>query len=52
MKIFYMGVDFARLGEDSTVIITIKDINETGLGYIEKCYIAKINGLDEKEVKE
>ena len=32
--------------------ITIEDINKTFLGYIEKCYIAKINGLDEREVKE
>ena len=32
--------------------ITIKDINKTHLGYIEKCYIAKINGLNENEVKE
>ena len=30
--------------------ITIQDINDTDLGYIEKCYIAKINGLDENEV--
>ncbi len=31
--------------------ITIKDINELPLGYIEKCYIAKINRLNENEVE-
>ena len=32
--------------------VTIKEINKSSLDYIEKCYIAKINGLDEREVKE
>jgi hypothetical protein len=32
--------------------ITIKDINDSGLSYIERCYIATINGLDENEVEE
>lgn len=33
--------------------VTIKDINNCCfLGYIEKCYIAKINGLNENEVSE
>ena len=32
--------------------VTIEDINKSYLDYIEKCYIARINGLDEKDVKE
>jgi len=32
--------------------ITVQDINNLSLGYIEKCYVAKINGLDESKIKE